>query len=148
MYPPYKLNGAVDTVRGAWAEARGRAIAEGRAYRFSVEPQGTHFRVAPDSPDYWSGGNGSNSDPYGKGLVMEKSLPSGVHFAEEGGPAPTGGGSDDQAASGTWVSKVIFLPDGSAKNDYKLTFNIKGARTTTLQLRALTGIASVSVANH
>ena len=65
MYGSYKLNGAVDSVRAAWADARSRAIDEGRPYRFSVEPNGTHYRVAPDDPDYWPG-SGPANDPNGE----------------------------------------------------------------------------------
>jgi prepilin-type N-terminal cleavage/methylation domain-containing protein len=49
----YKLHGAVDSVRAAWAHARSQAILESRPYRFAVEPNGSHYRVAPDQPDFW-----------------------------------------------------------------------------------------------
>jgi len=156
MYGPYKLNGAIDSVRGAWSEARARAIAEGRPYRFSVEPNGTHFRVAPDSGDYWGGSSGPSNDPNGQGLVMERALPSGVHFTVEGGgcggaPPDSSNDKDDgsRSASGSWTTGVVFQPDGSAKgtsgDDIKLTFQVRGARTTALQLRGMTGNVSVQV---
>src|SRR5262245_40719595 len=71
MYGGYRVTAGVDSVRAAWAQARGRAIEEGRPYRFAVEPNGTHFRVAPDHSDYWSGSPPSE-DPEGKGLVLEQ----------------------------------------------------------------------------
>jgi type II secretory pathway pseudopilin PulG len=151
MYGSYKLNGAVDSVRSAWAEARSRAISEGRPYRFSVEPNGSHYRVAPDSPDYWPG-SGSGDDPNGKGMVLEKALPAGVHFNVSGDskgppPDPPSNSNDEKErpATGTWNTGVVFLPDGSAKDDVKITFQVRGARPTALQLRGLTGNVSVQV---
>src|SRR5262245_32030612 len=55
MHGSYKLNGAVDTMRTAFAQARARAIEDSRPYRVSIEPDGSHYRVAPDQADYWSG---------------------------------------------------------------------------------------------
>src|SRR5215218_707219 len=75
-YGYFKLNGGIDSVRAAWAQARAHAIEQGRPYRFSVEPNGTHFRVAPDRPDYW-GGSAPSDDPDGKGMVLEQALPGG-----------------------------------------------------------------------
>ena len=72
-YGYYKLHGGIDSVRAAWAMARAHAIEEGRPYRFSVEPNGSHFRVAPDGQDYWSG-SAPSDDPRGKGYVLEQPL--------------------------------------------------------------------------
>src|SRR6476619_6079383 len=61
-YGYFKLHGGIDAVRAAWADARARAIQESRPYRFSVEEGGSHFRIAPDRADYWSGGPGPADD--------------------------------------------------------------------------------------
>src|SRR5262249_41882369 len=98
MYGFHKLNGAVDSVRGAWARARSRAIEERRPYPFSVEPGGVHFRVAPDSDEYWKGSAPEN-DSHGKGLVLEQSLPSGVHFSVNGNGGGNDNGSEAPAAA-------------------------------------------------
>jgi len=149
MLPSYKLNGAVDSVRSAWAEARARAISEGRPYRFSIEPNGNHYRVAPDSADNWPGSSESCNDP-AKGLIFQKALP-GVRFTlngdSQGGPPDLPNDKDDKErpASGTWTTGVVFLPDGSAKDDVKVTFHVRGARPTALQLRGITGNVSVQV---
>src|SRR5688572_23304930 len=62
MFGYFKQQAAVDSVRAAWAQARARAIDEGRPYRFSVESNGTHYRIAPDRQSYWSGGSGPEDD--------------------------------------------------------------------------------------
>jgi type II secretory pathway pseudopilin PulG len=150
MYGYYKLHGAVDSVRGAWAQARARAIEEGRPYRFSVEPSGGHYRIAPDRSDYWSGGNGPSNDPQGKGLVLQQALPTGVRFNVGGdlpGPAGESASSlmeDKTPASGRWTTGVIFLPDGTARDDVRVTFQVRGVRPTAIQLRGLTGNVTVA----
>jgi len=150
MYAPYKLNGAIDSVRSAWADARARAIEEGRPYRFAVEPSGSSFRVAPDQPEYWEGNDGPSDDPSGKGLILEQSLPSGVRFTVNGdGSAPSGDEpapdvvTEKPVTNTNWETTIIFLPDGTAREDVRVTFHVRGARTTSIQLRGLTGNVSV-----
>jgi type II secretory pathway pseudopilin PulG len=152
MYGSYKLNGGVDAVRSAWADARTRAINENRPYRFAVEPNGSSYRVAPDQPEYWDGSNSPADDPNGAGMVLEKSLPAGVRFSingEASANVPDEPTSDSLAekpvAQGTsWSPAVTFLPDGTAREDVKVVFTVRGCTPTTLQLRGLTGNVSKS----
>src|SRR5205823_5567068 len=90
MYGYYKKTGAVDAVRAAWAQARSRAIDEGRPYRFSAVPGTGRFSVAPDQP-----APGSNSSGQVSGI--EGSLPEGVSFSAV---STADGGGD----------AVVFLP--------------------------------------
>src|SRR5436305_6738151 len=73
MQPGYKVQGAVDSVRAAWADARAAAAEQGRPYRFSVEPNGRFFRVAPDEDTFWPSGTGSSDDPAGRPRITEGS---------------------------------------------------------------------------
>ena len=150
-YGYYKLHGGIDSVRAAWAMARARAIEEGRPYRFSIEANGSHFRVAPDRSDYW-GGSVPTDDRQGKGLVLEEALPGGVQFAVNGQPSgdipedksPPGKEDDKSKYAGIdWSTAVVFLPDGTAKEDVHILFQVRGARPTTVHLRGLTGTVSV-----
>ncbi len=153
MYPYFKQQGAIDSVRAAWALARARAIEEGRPYRFSIEPNGGHFRVAPDQPDYWSGSPPVN-DPEGPGLVLEKSLPSGVRFTLNGGPVspatlddpPIGGPLEEPRTRiplDAYTTAAVFLPTGDAREDVRLVFQVKGTQPAALRLRGLTGTVTV-----
>jgi prepilin-type N-terminal cleavage/methylation domain-containing protein len=149
-YGYYKLNGGIDSVRAAWAMARARSVEEGRPYRFSIEPNGSRFRVAPDKSDYWSGSTPPD-DKQGKGMILEQALPGGVRFSVGG--QPTGDVPEDKSPPGSeakakfsgvdWSKAVVFLPDGTAKDDVEILFQVKGARATRLRLRGLT--ASVTV---
>jgi len=151
MYSSYKLNGSVDSVRSAWADARARAIEEGRPYRFAVEPAGSSYRVAPDQPEYWNGGDGPSDDPNGHGLVLARSLPSGVRFAVNGEEPPSHVPAEPTkdtlaekpVTSANWSTAVVFLPDGTAREDVQVVFTVSGCRPVTLQLRGLTGHVSV-----
>jgi hypothetical protein len=49
-------------------------------------------------------------------------------------------------SSDAWATTVVFLPDGTAREDVKITFQVRGARPTALHLRGLTG--NVSVQTH
>jgi type II secretory pathway pseudopilin PulG len=151
MSPYYKVNGAADMVRAAWAEARAHAMEQGRPYRFSVEHGGSFFRVAPDRDDYWSSGSGPSDDPDGPGFILEKPLPGGVRFALNGEAPPASSSVADQGKdenrkpSGNWDTVCVFLFDGTAKQDVKVVFQVRGARPVMLQLRGLTGAATTTV---
>lgn len=140
----WKLQGGVDAVRAAFAQARARAIEEGRPYRFSVEPSGSHFRVAPDSQEFWTGGTTASG---GGAYVLEKDLPAGVRFTINGAaanlPPATDALEDNTPPSGEWSTAVVFKPDGTANQDVRIVFNVSGARGTAVQLRGLTGSVSV-----
>lgn len=148
MHGYYKLQGGVDAVRASFAQARSRAIEEGRPYRFAVEPNGNHYRIAPDRPDYWSG-PASAGDGDGPALVLEQTLPAGVRFNLNGepsnlpGPDVSDSAEKNTAASGEWSTAVVFLPDGTARDDVRIHFQVHGVRPMLLHLRGLTGTVTV-----
>ena len=158
MYGSVKVTAATDLIRARWADARARAIEEGRAYRFAVMPGQGNFRIAPDTGDYWSGGNGSGDTT--QGLVIEEELPEGITFSDSTQSPnvalanPANSTMSDMALaqqmqaqnsgtsgndSGGWTRVVTFLPDGSTHDDVTITLNAPNARPVQLQLRALTG---------
>jgi Tfp pilus assembly protein FimT len=147
MYSSYKIQGAVDSVRAAWAMARARAIEEGQPYRFAIEPNGQYFRVAPDTEEFWA--EASPGASTGKGGVYQQALPSGVRFSISGEnvtpPKEDISSTREVTAppSGSWTKVVTFLADGTAREDVRILFQARGARPTQLQLRGLTGSVSV-----
>jgi prepilin-type N-terminal cleavage/methylation domain-containing protein len=138
MYGDLRLTAAADQVRGRWADARTRAIEEGRPYRFSTQPDG-QYKIAPDTSEYWSGsgettaGDENNSDS--APLVIEESLPQGLKFSDE---SPSG-----DTDSGSWQTAIKFLPDGTASADKSITIQADGYRPVQLRVRALTGAVTV-----
>jgi prepilin-type N-terminal cleavage/methylation domain-containing protein len=151
MLGTYRVTAAGDSVRGAWALARAHAMNEGRPYRFSVVPHKGNYRLAPDSSEFWSG-NGSapnSTEASAKPFILEEALPKGVRFSDPNGPAKgdTEAGGDSllppgNVDPGSFVSAVIFLPDGTARDDRELVFTTRGARSLSLKLRGLTGVVT------
>jgi hypothetical protein len=146
MYGYFKVTAAADTVKGAWARARGKAIEDGIAYRFSVVPERSRFRIAPDRADFWNGEGTPDMDPDHPMLVLEGRLPKGIRFNMGSGgqfsdlPEDDSGKDDDTTpGTGEYTTAAVFLPDGTAQDDLQIRFDVKGTRPITLKLRAMTG---------
>jgi prepilin-type N-terminal cleavage/methylation domain-containing protein len=150
MYGYFKLNAAVDGVQAAWALGRAHAIEEGVPYRFCVVPGQGNYRLAPDTSDYWSGNTPALTDPDNPPAVVEDALAQGVTFAMGGnGQAPDVAPNEQtsmpvgQVDAGSWSTVAVFLPDGTARDDVEILFQVKGAMPTRIFLRALTGRVTV-----
>jgi Tfp pilus assembly protein FimT len=136
MYGDVRVKAAADQVQGAWTEARANAIEGGRAYRFSVQPGTGQFRVAPDSPDFWDGSGGSQSQesdlpPH----IEEGTLSGGIVFNVPDG-LPT---------SGEWTTVAVFNPDGTCQTDTEITLKEADDDGTpiVIRVRAMTGAITV-----
>jgi prepilin-type N-terminal cleavage/methylation domain-containing protein len=139
MYGGYRLTAAVDMVRAGWAAARAHALDEGQAYRFAIIPGSGRFRIAPDSSDYWGdGGAPEPTDPANPPLIQEDSLPKRVLFAD----VEFGQGGQGSGDAGGWMPVATFLPDGTAREDVRITFQAHGGRPLALKLRGMTGIVT------
>jgi type II secretory pathway pseudopilin PulG len=158
MFGHYRLRAASDGVRAGWVRARAHAVEEGQRYRFAVVPGKGNYRIAPDSPEYWSGSLPA-FDPENPPLVIEDAVPSPVRFSIGEGAAPDEDGDSSlpvgSVEPGQWVSVVFFEADGSVESalpsasnseDVKITFSSPGYRPVVMHLRAMTGIASVKMA--
>jgi len=126
MFGDTKVTAAADMVRARWADGKSRAREEGRPYKFAVQVGTGKLRLAPDSPEFWGGGSHGDA----KALVLEDELPKDVLFAS---------GQDNGQGGGEWSHAVIFNPDGSASDDYNISFNAQGSRPVELRLRGVTG---------
>jgi Tfp pilus assembly protein FimT len=131
MYGDVRLTAAADMVRGAWADARARAVEDGIAYRFAVVPQEGRFKISPDADEAQADDGG---DPP---LIKEDTLPGKVTFANA-----SQGASDKN--DGEYQAVVVFLPDGTAHEDVEIGFRSGGSRTLVLRLRGLTGAVTSS----
>jgi len=148
MYAHEKVKAAADSVRGSMANARSRAVTEGRRYKLAIVPNKGSFRIAPDSPSYWSGsGTGDEGTSNSNGpLVMTDKLPKGISFSTEGSASSSsssGGGQDDDVNESiswdSWSDAATFLPDGTATEDRDITLSVNGSKPVVLKLRAMTG---------
>lgn len=153
MYADYKVTAASDMVRAGWATARSHAINESRPYRFSIIPDRGNFRIAPDSSEFWAGGNDappSASDPNQPVFTQDGTLPREIRFvtieALQNGAVAAGGESALPAGGvdpNLWVTRAVFLPDGTVAEDIEQPIQGKAARPVIVSLRALTGVMSV-----
>jgi type II secretory pathway pseudopilin PulG len=116
------LTGAADKVRGCWAEARVRAIEDGKPYKFGIVPGQDRFRYAPD-------GTGQD-DP----APVEDSLPKGITFSLDRGDLPSDGDG--------FTTLVTFQATGEASDDVEVTLASPSLQPIVLRLRALTGAVS------
>src|SRR5215212_171525 len=102
MLHPNQVAASIDTVRAQWMEARGRAMEEGRPYRFSVQENSGNFKIEPDDTD----------DPNSEaGMVREGDLPQPCIFVEDAEGLQ--GMSGNPVSSGTWRVVAVFLPEGT-----------------------------------
>src|SRR5258708_432768 len=101
-----RVKAARDMVRGSWADIRGRAMKEGRPYKFSIMENTGKFRIEPED------GTGP-SDDGDDALVFEGELPPLVLFTKDasGASANAGGGYETMA---------VYLPDGTARDDVQV----------------------------
>jgi type II secretory pathway pseudopilin PulG len=148
MYGHHRLTAALDEVRGTWAAGRSHAIEEGQPYRFAVVPGKGNFRLAPDSPEYWEGGNPTPSGNGPQPAILASALPRGVTFANGPGSGPPSGGSNPDTvlasvSPGQYQTLAVFLPDGTARDDVEIRFNVRGAAPAVIRLRSMTGVVSV-----
>ena len=140
-----RKNGAADSIKGAWAQARARAIEDGIPYRFSIIPGTTRYRVAPDKAEFWSGNPANGSDTDNPPLILDDDLPKGVRFNFKGNAPPAAATNTDAmsdaapADSGAWQTVAVFLPDGTARDDVEITLAHDGTNSIMLRLRSLTG---------
>ena len=131
--------GAADAIRGQLAEARARAMDEGRAWRLAVAPSSRTYQLAPeDSPD-WTGT--PSEEVIQKGSLIRGLIPKDTIFGtreEDIFPNDKPG-----PGSSAWVTVAVFLPDGSARDDGFIYVGTPGIRPMRVSVRALTGTASV-----
>jgi prepilin-type N-terminal cleavage/methylation domain-containing protein len=148
MYAHEKVKAAADSVRGSMANARSRAVSEGRRYKLAVVANKGNFRIAPDSPSYWSGsGTGDEGASNRTGpLVLTDKLPKGISFSTGASDSASFGGDDDANESvswDSWTDAATFLPDGTATEDRDITLSVNGTKPVVLKLRAMTGTVTM-----
>jgi prepilin-type N-terminal cleavage/methylation domain-containing protein len=134
MYGDVRVKAAADEVRGAWTEARARAIEDGRAYRFSVQPESGKYRVAPDAGEFWDGSGGGGDEAAAPPHIQEDELPNGIAFQVP----------PDLPGDGSWTTVAVFNPDGSCQSDIEITLRDDDDSTpVVVRVRAMTGAISV-----
>jgi prepilin-type N-terminal cleavage/methylation domain-containing protein len=150
----YRVQAAADTVKGAWASARTYAMEHGRAYRFAIVPGKGNYRIAPDSPAYWSGGGSPSGEEGELATIIEAALPTGCLFSPPETVVDSSSITDDSSlpldgvGPESWVTLAVFLPDGTAREDAQILVQARAARAILLELRSLTGAVTARPFNR
>ncbi|MFL5241168.1 MAG: Tfp pilus assembly protein FimT/FimU [Gemmataceae bacterium] len=145
MYTYEKVKSAADSVRAGLAKARSHAMSEGRPYKMAVVPNKGSYRIAPDSPSYWSGSGSGDQGAGGSGpMVSTEKLPYGIRFTTGGAVSSVSSSADDDSSADSedwesWSKTATFLPDGTATEDTDITLEVSGTKPVTLKIRAMTG---------
>jgi hypothetical protein len=97
-------------------------------------PDTNRYRVAPDTPDFWDGGDSSGASSSGDNstppYVVEDALREGIVFK-------LGPGMD--AGNSTWAKVATFQADGTSDTDAEVQFHSGWSRPIALRVRSLTG---------
>jgi Tfp pilus assembly protein FimT len=125
MFGDTPTRAAADMVKSRWAEARSKAMEEGKPYRFQVTDN-THFRVAPDD-DFDNSTAG-----------LDERLPDNVSFGAASQPGANASGAGDNGYT------VVFLPDGTTSTNVELPLSGQNGPPLTLKLNKSTGVVDVS----
>lgn len=132
------LKAGADLLRSLLAEARAKAIEDGRNYRLSITADGRTIKIEPDVNSIT--GEPMAPDADDSPIVRQEDLPKGVTIAllEDDSPITDAAGLQRVAT---------LLPDGTCREDSVLVqFNEDGLKPMTLRIRGLTGSTTV-VAN-
>ena len=78
------------------------------------------------------------SDTNDPPMIFEGELPPQILFNNQ-----TSGSNAGGASSGGYECLVVYLADGTARDDVQIMFGKEGTRPIGLQLRALTGAVSL-----
>lgn len=119
------VKAGADMVKSRWAEARAKAMEQGKPYRFQVMGQHS-FRVAPD-------------DDFDGDSKLDDTLPRDVSFDTTQSTAANDG---TQSADGSVA--IVFLPDGTTSSDAELGLTGQNGPGLTLKLNKSTGTTSAN----
>jgi prepilin-type N-terminal cleavage/methylation domain-containing protein len=128
------LKAGSDMIRGLLAQARAKAIEDGRNYKLTFSGDGRIVRIEPDVNAIT--GEAVTPDADDRPIVREEELPKGVTVAildslDENSPAPDASGRQRVAT---------LLPDGTCREDSVIVqLTESGLKPLTLRIRGLTG---------
>ena len=141
MLTDSRISASGDVVRGKMAEARARAMEEGRPWKFGFMASTGVYQLAPEDSNEW---DNASQDPDERSDLIRDSLPKEIVFAlskEDIFNSDQAGGS-----GGSWITAAVFTPDGAARDDTVIYFGKPGLVPMRAKLRALTGTASTESA--
>jgi prepilin-type N-terminal cleavage/methylation domain-containing protein len=132
------LKASEDVLRSLLAQARAKAIEDGKNYKMTFSEDGRNVRIEPDVNSIT--GEAVAPDGYDRPIIREEELPKGVTVAildlqDQGTPAPDAAGRQRVAT---------LLPDGTCREDSVFVqLTESDLKPLTLRIRGLTGNITV-----
>ena len=137
MFLDTRVKAAADLVRGHAAEARTRAIEDGRSYQLFVSPDGRRIRIGPDELEQPE--QSSDGQPV-RVLVLETDLPDAVTLV----PILIGDEAQVSSSVDGWTKLVTYRPDGSCREaSAEFLLQEDGVTPLRVTIRGLTGMVNV-----
>jgi type II secretory pathway pseudopilin PulG len=138
MFLDARISASADVLRAQMAEARSRAMEDGRPWRVGFLPNTGIYQLAPEDAPCWS--NPDKASVEGVELIRGE-LPKEIIIAlSYGGIADQ---KETPSAGGTWETMGIYLAEGYAREDATVYFGKPGLAPMRLQLRGLTGVVNI-----
>jgi prepilin-type N-terminal cleavage/methylation domain-containing protein len=143
-----RITAGADAFRAGLMNARAQAVEEGTAYRVGIIPGTGNFRVAPDGDAYWKPGAMPQQDDGRQAYIYEEHMPNGVVFSDTGSPITVQKDGEtfnepEKVSPADYKSVAVYLPDGTARQDYQALLCGRGGTPLWVILRSLTGEVSV-----
>jgi prepilin-type N-terminal cleavage/methylation domain-containing protein len=138
MLADSRRSASADLLRGRLAEARSKAMEEGRPWKLAFIAGTGSYQYAPEDSTEW---NNTATDAVEKIDVVRDELPKDIVFAvnrddivsSQGGSSPGSG----------WETIAVYQSDGSARDDTTSYFGKAGQAPMRAKLRALTGAVTI-----
>jgi type II secretory pathway pseudopilin PulG len=135
MLADTRVTAAGDQVRARLAETRALAMEEGKPFRFAFQAYTGYYQIAPEGDPAWDTVATATVD---LDDLVRGSLPQDVIFCLKDTDL-AGATGNPSGGGGTWEDGVVYLPDGSARDDAAVLFGKAGIPPLELRVRGLTG---------
>jgi prepilin-type N-terminal cleavage/methylation domain-containing protein len=138
MLTDARISASADTVRGLMAEARARALAQGRPWRVGFIANTGVYQLAPDDASDW---DNPIQEPAEQVDLIRDVLPKEIVFALN--DSDIAGGKESGPAGSKWETAAVYLGDGSARDDTTVYFGKPSIVPMRIRVRSLTGAVVV-----
>jgi Tfp pilus assembly protein FimT len=135
------MTAAGDMVRARLADARAKALEQGRPWRLACISGSGAFQLAPEDAAAW---DSADQEPEQKMELLRDHLPPDIIFGLH--EADISGAREGSSSSGKWETLAVYLPEGSAREDTTIYFGKAGLIPMRARVRALTGVVTIESA--
>jgi len=129
---------AGDMIRARLADARSRAMEDGRPWRVAYLPGSGVIQFAPEESQEWQQ---MAQQPTEQVDLMRDVLPTDIVFGKT--MEEISGNTGDASPGNSWETLAVYLPAGDAREDHVAYFGKTGYLPRRVLLRGLTGAVTL-----